>query len=212
MRPEPRTVCWALPTSSLPNDVFDKTRMRDNRFAAFMQDDWRLTPKLSLSLGLRYEYFPTFQIKGDHATNFNLQTGEILVPQEARGWVQSFLGLPNGTLPPGYQYVPNDQVVGKNIGLDMSPRLGLRLLRQPVSGIARRLRNLPRAAEHHQRQQHLRRSVRFLPRRSPATRRTLSSLPTASPPVASTTRSTPMPSPPRNTKPGTMIPTCKSTG
>ena len=104
--------------------VFDKTRMRDNRFAAFIQDDWRVLPKLSLSLGLRYEAFPTFQIQGNKQTNFDFATGRILVPQESRDWVQSYLGLPGGNLPPGYQYIPGDQVRGENIGLDISPRIG----------------------------------------------------------------------------------------
>ena len=105
--------------------VFDKTRMRDNRFAAFIQDDWRVLPKLSLSLGLRYEAFPTFQIQGNKQTNFDFATGRILVPQESRGWVQSYLGLPGGNLPAGYQYIPGGQVRGENIGLDLSPASAL---------------------------------------------------------------------------------------
>lgn len=104
--------------------TFDKTRLRDSRFASFIQDDWRVTPKLSLSLGLRYEWFPTFTVKGNQQTNFDFATGKVLVPQESRSWVQSFLGLPNGALPPNYQYVPGDRVLGKNIGLDLSPRFG----------------------------------------------------------------------------------------
>ena len=104
--------------------VFDKTRMRDNRFASFVQDDWRVTPRLSLSLGVRYEYYPTFSIVGDRETNFDFSTGKILVPEAARGWVQSHLHLPNGDLPAGYQYLPNDQVKPKNVGFDLSPRVG----------------------------------------------------------------------------------------
>jgi hypothetical protein len=104
--------------------VFDKTRMRDNRLSAFVQDEWRATKKLSLSLGLRYEWFPTFTVVGDRQTNFDFATGKVLVPQEARGWVQQFLGFPDGNLPPGYQYLPGNQVLGKNIGVDLSPRIG----------------------------------------------------------------------------------------
>ncbi len=105
-------------------NVFDKTRMRDNRLAAFVQDEWRATPRLSLSLGVRYEYFPTFSIVGNRETNFDFATGQILVPEEARGWVQSHLGLANGSLPPGYRYLPNEQVKPRNEGLDISPRIG----------------------------------------------------------------------------------------
>src|SRR5439155_1468729 len=40
---------------------FDKTRMRSQGFSAFVQDDWRVTRKLSLSIGLRYEAFPQWR-------------------------------------------------------------------------------------------------------------------------------------------------------
>src|SRR5262245_3192538 len=61
-------------------EYLDKTRMRETRFAAFVADDWRPTRKLSLSLGLRYEYSPNWNMKGNFATNFDLNSGKILVP------------------------------------------------------------------------------------------------------------------------------------
>ncbi len=46
---------------------------------AFAQDRWRVTPKLTLSLGLRWElYTPPYAHRGDGA-NFNLQTGQLMV-------------------------------------------------------------------------------------------------------------------------------------
>jgi hypothetical protein len=141
--------------------VFDKTRMRDNRFAAFIQNDWRVLLKLSLSLGLRYEALPTFQIQGNKQTNFDFATGRIPVPQESRDWVQSYLGLPGGNLPPGYQYIPGDQVRGENIGLDISPRIEFAYSVFGPRCAARGLRYLPHAAEHIERQQHAGRSVQL---------------------------------------------------
>ena len=35
-----------------------QTTTRFNRFAGFFQDDWRITKRLTLNLGLRYEYEP----------------------------------------------------------------------------------------------------------------------------------------------------------
>lgn len=46
---------------------------------AFVQDRWRVTPKLTLSLGLRWElYTAPYAHRGDGA-NFNLQTGQLMV-------------------------------------------------------------------------------------------------------------------------------------
>jgi hypothetical protein len=34
--------------------------LRQNSYAAYVQDDWRITPRISISAGLRYEYFAPF--------------------------------------------------------------------------------------------------------------------------------------------------------
>ena len=90
----------------------------------FIQDDWRVTRKLSLSLGLRYEHFPNWAMDHDFVTNFDLNTGKIQVPESTRGFIQTSLGIPGGNLPSNYQYLPLDQVVAKNISRDFSPRFG----------------------------------------------------------------------------------------
>lgn len=105
-------------------EYLDKTRMRETRFAAFLADDWRPTRKLSLSLGLRYEYSPNWNMKGNFATNFDLNTGKILVPDNTKDWVQNVLGVPSGVLPPNYAYVPADQVYAHNDHIDLAPRVG----------------------------------------------------------------------------------------
>jgi hypothetical protein len=74
---------------------------RQNSYAAFVQDDWRITPRISISAGLRYEYAAPFS--------------------EDRG---SLLNLNYATLPsaPGLQSV---NTVTDPRRLNFAPRLGV---------------------------------------------------------------------------------------
>lgn len=53
---------------------------RQNRFFTYVQDTWRITPKLTLNYGLRWEiYFPQF-VNGNSKGGFvNLDTGEVWI-------------------------------------------------------------------------------------------------------------------------------------
>jgi hypothetical protein len=75
--------------------------LRQNTYAAYVQDDWRVTPRISISAGLRYEYFAPFS--------------------EDRG---SLLNLNYGTLPnqPALEQV---NTVTDPQRLNFAPRLGL---------------------------------------------------------------------------------------
>ena len=44
--------------------------LRHNTYSGFVQDDWRITPRISISAGLRYEYFAPF--REDRGNLFNL--------------------------------------------------------------------------------------------------------------------------------------------
>lgn len=46
---------------------------------AFAQDRWRVTPKLTLSLGLRWELYTAPYTNRGNGSNFNIQTGQLMV-------------------------------------------------------------------------------------------------------------------------------------
>jgi hypothetical protein len=53
-------------TAVIPVD----TRLRLNRYALFAQDEWRVTPNLTLSYGLRWDYQPPFREVDDQISTF----------------------------------------------------------------------------------------------------------------------------------------------
>lgn len=54
--------------------------LRQNGYAAFVQDEWRATSRISLTLGLRYEYNAPFT--EDHGTLLNLNYSTLSAPPE----------------------------------------------------------------------------------------------------------------------------------
>jgi hypothetical protein len=75
--------------------------LRQNNYAAFIQDDWRITPRISISAGLRYEYMAPFSEDRGNLLNLNYAT------------------LPN---PPALQH---ENTVTAPERLNFAPRLGL---------------------------------------------------------------------------------------
>jgi hypothetical protein len=71
-------------------------------YAGFVQDDWRLTPRLTVNLGLRYEYEPSVTEQNNLLGNFD--------PNTASGLIQEGNGI-------GSLYQADTR--------DFSPRLGL---------------------------------------------------------------------------------------
>jgi hypothetical protein len=69
----------------LPNTAqraFPPQAAQRRRFVydSFVQDDWKATRNLTLNLGLRYELHPGWFERGDHLAFFDINSGNIVVP------------------------------------------------------------------------------------------------------------------------------------
>ncbi|HEV2380064.1 MAG TPA: TonB-dependent receptor [Terriglobia bacterium] len=76
---------WAMwdlgQISEAENDAqFIKSTGKDTQFATYFGDRWKVTPKLTADLGIRYEYFPLITRDGeDKLERFDPSTGQLLL-------------------------------------------------------------------------------------------------------------------------------------
>jgi Carboxypeptidase regulatory-like domain len=90
--------------------VSNPAKLRGNIFGAYVQDDWRVTPTLTVNLGVRFEDHTPFHEVNDRVVNFGLYTGTIYTPN----------GLD------GTQTFGNKALYNNYLGIgDWQPRIGL---------------------------------------------------------------------------------------
>ena len=69
-----------LPSTVLRLDPYSAQYDRYYDLAFFAQDDFKVTRRLTLSYGLRYEYYGPVTANGDNFYSFDLSNGKIVVP------------------------------------------------------------------------------------------------------------------------------------
>jgi hypothetical protein len=69
-----------LPTSVTRLDPWPTQYNRWFDWAIFAQDDWRVTPRLTLNYGLRYEYNDPVRAKNGNIYSFDTASGSVVVP------------------------------------------------------------------------------------------------------------------------------------
>jgi hypothetical protein len=67
--------------------TFTYTHFVQQYMAGYIQDDWKVTPKLTLNLGLRYEYFTPKKEQADQLANFIMENS-AMTPNGATGAAQ----------------------------------------------------------------------------------------------------------------------------
>ena len=65
------------PNSGVPTP--NREDNRENLWAAFVQDDWKILPSLTLNLGLRYSYFGPYYDKGNQLKTVVVGSGQALI-------------------------------------------------------------------------------------------------------------------------------------
>src|SRR5215510_9614347 len=96
--PQGQTTPGALVNLPVEQPNFSRSN-RYHEWALYGQDSWRIRPRLTLNLGLRYEYFGV-QHNADQTldSNFYLGSGATLPEQIANGIVQRAVDSPIGAL------------------------------------------------------------------------------------------------------------------
>jgi len=114
-----------IPTTTRRDFPAIEPRRYNYSYAGFLQDDWKVTPKLTVNLGLRYQIFPGWKEENGRQAIFDLDRGAIVVPDGSLSKVSPLM-------PRGYVNVMEAAAAGYNSDTlirsdknNFSPRIGL---------------------------------------------------------------------------------------
>jgi len=95
----------------------------------YVQDDIKVTPKLSVNVGLRYELATPQYVSGNHLANFDPTTNKLIQASSGSLYNQALVNMPKGDFAPrlGFSYQLTDKTVvrgGYGLSYDQFNREG----------------------------------------------------------------------------------------
>jgi hypothetical protein len=115
------------PTTSFRNSGNEEGNLRDQLYAAYFLDDWNVNRRLTLNLGIRYEYrTPYYDVNGDRSS-FDPATATLIYPNKPPGTSPSLYNASKRDFAPriGGTFRLNDRtVLHAGYGLFYTPENG----------------------------------------------------------------------------------------
>ena len=107
-----------LPSTNFVATTGPNLDQRAHHYGVYAQDEYRITDKLTLNFGLRWEFDPPFDETHGNITNFDLATGNVIVPDQTLPAAASFVYLINGPCPGTVTTLPCSNLVSaSSLGL-----------------------------------------------------------------------------------------------
>lgn len=102
-----------------------RTYMYGHSFGFYAQDDWRVSRRLTLNLGLRYDYVTSFKEKNGRISSWDPLTGEVIYPENTS---LNYIDVSTGQLVPynppfPYRFTSNSGILDPD-KMNFAPRFG----------------------------------------------------------------------------------------
>jgi hypothetical protein len=113
-----------LPRTSSRSAIVDPRYDRNHIQGLFAQDDWNVTPRLTVNLGLRYDRFGPFREKYDRLSNFDTTTGRLVVADAGASRISPLFPTNIPIVKAGQAGYPVRPLVNTQ-GANFGPRVGV---------------------------------------------------------------------------------------